>query len=164
MTATGRQFAVTPDREVAAILAGLDRFRRVAEQHARLGAADQRLMWLFSDGQPRTLREISEALRLEQSTVNRQVNAALKAGLLRRGRAAGHAAREITATAEGLAQFEQDLTLMLGLYQDALGSLQPDDQEQLLRLLGVFAEGYAAAVARRPWSRPSEPIAIGVRA
>ncbi|MFD6137837.1 MarR family winged helix-turn-helix transcriptional regulator, partial [Isoptericola sp. NPDC060257] len=98
---------LTDDRRVAGLLFRLDLHRRLAEHRSPLGTADGRLLWLLSDGRPRTLREIAEALRLEQSTVNRQVNGALAAGLLRRFTAPGRSARLLEPTEEGLARFEE---------------------------------------------------------
>ena len=41
-----------------------------------------RLLWLLVESGPQTLAEVTSALGLERSTVNRQVNAAVAAGLL----------------------------------------------------------------------------------
>jgi DNA-binding MarR family transcriptional regulator len=150
----------TPDWQTAELLHRLDRSRRAGEQLAGLGIADLRLMWLFSDRRPRTLREVAEALNLEQSTVNRQVNTALGEGLLRRFREAGRSARSITATDEGLERFEQDVALHLGISAEALDAVgSPDDQQEFKRLLGRFVDAYAEAVTRRQagWARAEAP-------
>lgn len=134
----------------------LDTFRRVGESHADLGLSDARLMWLFSDGRPRTLREIAQDLSLEQSTVNRQVNGALKNDLLRRRREAGRTAYVFEATRAGLAGFDRDLAHYLGLYRSALSSLPQDEQAVLLRLFARFVDGYGDAVqTRRGQSSPA---------
>lgn len=141
------------DREVASLLSSLQRVRRVTEQHASLNAADGRLMWLFSDRQPRTMRQIAESLDLEQSTVNRQVNAALAAGLLTRNRQSGRVAWLFEATDTGLERFERDLAVHLDLLDQALGNLPVDEREQFLELLSAFVDGYSDAVRRQTWSR-----------
>jgi len=133
------------DRRVASLLVRLDVSRRTAEHHSELGTADGRLLWLLSDGQPRTLREIAEALRLEQSTVNRQVNAALAAGFLRRFTEAGRPARLIEPTAEGLDAFERATSRALGAYADGLAALG-GEAGAFLDLLERFATRYGEAV------------------
>ncbi|MFE7404784.1 MarR family winged helix-turn-helix transcriptional regulator [Isoptericola sp. NPDC057559] len=133
------------DRRVASLLVRLDVNRRIAEHHSELGTADGRLLWLLSDGRPRTLREIADALRLEQSTVNRQVNAALAAGFLRRFTEAGRPARLIEPTAEGLTAFERATTRALGAYADGLAVLG-DEAGAFLDLLERFTQAYGEAV------------------
>lgn len=153
MAKTPKPTPLSQDREVASLLSSLQRVRRVTEQHASLNAADGRLMWLFSDRQPRTLRQIAESLDLEQSTVNRQVNAALAAGLLSRNRESGRAAWLFEATASGLERFERDLAVHLDLLDQALANLPADDRGRFLELLGAFVDGYGDAVRRQTWSR-----------
>ncbi|MFE5335087.1 MarR family winged helix-turn-helix transcriptional regulator [Isoptericola sp. NPDC056573] len=133
------------DRRVASLLARLDVYRRLAEHRSAIGVADGRLLWLLSDGRPRTLREIAEALRLEQSTVNRQVNGALAAGLLRRFTEAGRSARLVEPTEEGRARFEEATSQALGAYADGLAALG-DDVDTFLELFARFADAYGDAV------------------
>lgn len=127
----------------------LDAARRRLDQAARLRAADRRLMWLLSDGVARTLREIADGLGLEQSTVNRQVNAALAEGLLARSREHGRTAWLITATAEGLSRFRHDLDRNLGAYDEALGAMSERDAARLTELLARYADQYRAVIDRR---------------
>ncbi|MCZ2262101.1 MULTISPECIES: MarR family winged helix-turn-helix transcriptional regulator [unclassified Isoptericola] len=136
---------LTDDRRVAGLLFRLDLHRRLAEHRSPLGTADGRLLWLLSDGRPRTLREIAEALRLEQSTVNRQVNGALAAGLLRRFTAPGRSARLLEPTEEGLARFEEATGRALGAYADGLAVLGAD-VGAFLDQLERFADAYGDAV------------------
>ncbi len=137
------------DREAASLLARLETFRRFAEQHGELRSADGRLLWLLSDGHPRTLREIADNLNLEQSTVNRQVNAAVKAGLLSRSPGSGRAGL-FEATAEGKERFEVALGQHLELYDAALDALT--DRPAFLAELARFVEAYGDAVRRAAWS------------
>ena len=141
-----RPLPQTPSWRLAAALARLDRAQRAAEADAELGVAHGRLMWLFSDREPRTLRQVSEALGLEQSTVNRQVNAALAAGLLRRSREAGQPAHQFDATEEGLKLFSRDLEQHLGRLDRALAALPDEAREEFPGLLLVFADAYAEAI------------------
>ena len=119
-------------------------------QRAALGTrghADQRLLWMFSDGRPRTLREIAEELGLEQSTVNRQANAALKAGLLDRSRQPGQNAWQFVANETALAEFARDLDVHLRLLDRALDALPPSDRATFLEQFGTFADAYVAAAS-----------------
>ncbi|GAA1723825.1 hypothetical protein GCM10009809_19540 [Isoptericola hypogeus] len=140
-----RELPVTPDRRLASLLYRLDLHRRLAEHRSPLGTADGRLLWLLADRGPSTLREISDALGLEQSTVNRQVNAALDAGLLRRFTEPGRSARVIEPTEQGTAAFEDATTTALDAYGDGLRVLG-DDTAEFLEQLGRFVDAYGEAV------------------
>lgn len=155
-TASGRSAAavtetqvadLSTDRRVAWLLQRLDLARRARELTGELGTAQMRLLWLFVDQTPRTLREIAVELGLEQSTVNRQVNAALQAGLLRRFREPGRAARLVAVTPKGLECFETDLDRILGAYGRALQSLGEPQTAQFLLSLAQFVDAYEAIVA-----------------
>ncbi|MCX4092309.1 MarR family winged helix-turn-helix transcriptional regulator [Nocardia sp. alder85J] len=138
--------AGTPaSRRLADIMAQLERHRRHQEQHSPLGTADLRLLWLFSDGTPRTLRVIADDLGLEQSTVNRQVNAALSAGILRRYRETGASAHLVEATPRGVAAFEQGVQEILRSYDAVLSQMTEADRERLLELLDTFVGMYTRA-------------------
>jgi len=145
-TRGGHDAAATPGGRTASALFRLDQHRRVAEHHGRLNVADGRLLWLFSDKTPRTLRQIAEELNLEQSTVNRQVNAAHQAGLLERRRDPEKGAYVFEASASGLQLFEDAIARTLGQYDAALAALGDDDAEQLVALLGRFVAAYGEVV------------------
>ncbi|MGP5218569.1 MarR family winged helix-turn-helix transcriptional regulator [Arthrobacter rhombi] len=133
---------VSRARLLASYLASLDLQRRALETHLHLSTSELRILWLFSDGQLRTLREIAENLRLEQSTVNRQVNAAHAAGLLGRSRPEGGNAYVFFATQSGVAAFEKDLVTSLGAYEAALQKLGPDDAAAFLQTMRRFLDVY----------------------
>ena len=157
---TTRPLPDTPGWQLAAALGRLDRAQRAAEAHAVLGVAEGRLLWLFSDHEPRTLRQVSEELGLEQSTVNRQVNAALASGLLRRFRPAGGPAYLVEATEDGLARFERDLERHLRLMDHALDALPPDARRAFPGLLATFVQAYGDAAEAE---RDAEPALTGSR-
>ncbi len=137
------------ETRLAALLRRYERHRRALEVQSTLGTAELRLLWLLTDGRPRTLREISEALHLEQSTVNRQVNGAVQAGLLSRTRASGSSSYEFSPTAEGRDTFDRETALPLAIYARVLDELGDDDARRLLELLGRFVDLYGREADRR---------------
>jgi DNA-binding MarR family transcriptional regulator len=143
-TRTSRETA--PGTRIASALFHFEQHKRVAEHHSPLNVADGRLLWLFSDQVPRTLRQIADELGLEQSTVNRQVNAARQAGLLDRTRAPEGGAYVFQASEEGAAVFDEAIASSLGQYDTALATLGADDAEQLITLLGRFVVAYGEVV------------------
>lgn len=135
--------SLPPAKRVAALLATLDLARRAVESHAELGTAELRLLWLFSDDRPRTQREISQDLDLEQSTVNRQVNGAIRSGLLERIEAGGPAHR-FAATVEGRRRYDADVAAIMDTYDEALADVP--DAEQFLDAFTTFVDAYRARV------------------
>ena len=136
---------LSADRRVASLVGRLEVHRRLAEDRSALNQSEGRLLWFLSDGGPRTLREIAEGLNLEQSTVNRQVNAALAAGHLRRFIEPGRSARLVEPTEEGLVVYEAASERALGAYADGLAALG-DESERFLELLETFVGAYGVAV------------------
>lgn len=147
LQALARDTMVSAERRVAAIFHSFDVDRRVMEAQTKLSAADLRLLWLLSDGRARTQRDISDELSLEQSTVNRQVNAALRAGHLERQVSASGPAR-LVATGAGRRRFEADVEALMQLQAAALEALG-DDAEQFLISLATFVEAYRDAAGGR---------------
>lgn len=137
-----------PRRDVARLLSLLDRHRRLHRQQRALGDADLRILWLFADGRARTLREIADALHLEQSTVNRQVNAAVTEGLLERSREHGGQAYLFQRTAKGYRLFEADVAASLDGYDEALTALGAADAAAFVDLLDRFTESYRVVAER----------------
>jgi len=145
MTRVTEDIESLPSFRAAVALSRLDRARRAAETRSELGVATQRLMWLFRDGQARTLKDVADTLGLEQSTVNRQVNAALDADLLRRYRDPGQTAHLLEATENGITRFERDLQWGLELMDTALAAVPSSQRADFLDHLLKFAETYDAA-------------------
>ena len=79
----------------------MQRRRRHVYEGAVLENSAFRLLWVLDDGEPRTLRQLAADLDLEQSTVNRQVNAAIAAGWLERFEVEGSASRLVRPTTPG---------------------------------------------------------------
>lgn len=135
------------DRRVAFELLKLDRQRYAVEQHTMLSIAEIRVLWMLSDGQPRSLRELAAALHLEQSTVNRQVNAAIDAGHLYRFTEHGRSSGLIAPTSEGRRRFTEDTEFTLHIYDRALDELG-DHAQLFLEQLETFVAAYTDAAER----------------
>lgn len=148
-TAMRRRVELRRETRLAAQLHHLDRYRRAMDAEATLGTADLRLLWLLTEGEARTLRQIAEALHLEQSTVNRQVNAAVSAGHLHRTRPTPSAPYVIAPTETGRETFERETEPALVLYRETLERMGAQDAEELLRLLGVFVDTVGGVVESR---------------
>lgn len=130
--------------ELAVAAARLDRASRIIESKLHLGTADMRLMWLLADGESRTMKEISQELHLEASTVNRQVNAAIKSGIVVRCEREG-AARPIRATDEGVRLFGADVQRAMRLMGAGLAALPEHEVPGFLANLTQYAAAYRDA-------------------
>ena len=138
----------SPIWDLVVATARLERGRRAVEGRARLGTADLRLIWLLVEDGPRTMREISEELGLEQSTVNRQVNSALKAGYLERIDQGGRGARTLTPTDEGYDLFASDMHLVMSVLEEGLSAVPEAEASRFMENLSAFSEAYGRAAER----------------
>lgn len=136
----------TPEGTAIITIARLERAQRAAEDVAEIRVADRRLLWLLSDGAPRTMREIADGLSLEQSTVNRQVNAALALGLLARSEPDEHHARPIVVTDEGQALFARSFDRHMGYVREALAAVPADRRATFLADFAAFVDAYGSAI------------------
>ena len=116
---------------------------------AMLEASAFAILWTLSDGAPRTLRDLADELDLDQSTVNRQVNAAIKHGHLERFEVAGQASRLIRPTAAGEAAFEHDGQLRADRLRRVFADLDPGTPEALLHELRAFNDAYERTYVRQ---------------
>lgn len=130
-----------PDQEVARQFLRMERLHHTMRAHGTMHAADVRLLWLLTSAPPLTLREIADTLHLEQSTVNRQVNAAIRNGLLHRFDD-GRAAKVVTPTAHGREIFRTDTAVAQRVYRAALAALGEDADTfvELLRRFSIASE------------------------
>ena len=83
-------------RHLEGLYERLDRLRRRHQQGMSLGAADLRILWLFTDGVPRTPKQIAQQLDLEKS------------------RPPGGSACRILSTPAGRGTLEMDVAMSLG--------------------------------------------------
>ncbi|WP_426936841.1 MarR family winged helix-turn-helix transcriptional regulator [Brevibacterium sp. LE-L] len=136
------------DRRMAALITDLERLRRAQMSQMDLGTADLRILWMFSDGRARTLKQIAHDLELEQSTVNRQINAAIAEGLLERTREEGSPAQLISPSERGAAAFDGDVEKSLAALRSGLDAVDGDVTDfldQFTRFVDAFDAGIRAA-------------------
>ncbi|MGO3326170.1 MarR family winged helix-turn-helix transcriptional regulator [Gordonia sp. (in: high G+C Gram-positive bacteria)] len=100
------------------------------------------ILWLFGDSRPRTLRELSDELCLEQSTVNRQVNTAIKQGYIERFEVPGQVSRLHRPTDAGRAAFEHDGLRRARRLEAVFADLAPGTPEGLLRELKAYNDAF----------------------
>lgn len=105
----------------------LNRRRATTYDGARLDDSAFKILWLLVETGPMTLKEIAEHLLLEQSTINRQVNAAIDRGLAERFASEAHSARLVRATAAGEADYRHDGALRAAVWRAALAELGASD-------------------------------------
>lgn len=129
-------------RDVVEELLRMRRRRTEADPGAILEASAFAILWLLSDGRARTLRQLSEDLALEQSTVNRQVNAAMKLGYVERFEVPGSVSRMHRPTAAGDEAFNHDGRRRADLLNRVFADLAPGDPDALLRQLRAFNDAY----------------------
>lgn len=118
------------------------RRRHDVDPQAILDSSAFQILWLLSDGRARTLRELSVDLDLEQSTVNRQVNAAMKRGYVERFEVPGCVSRMHRPTAAGHDAFNHDGRRRADRLNRVFADLAPGDPESLLKQLRAFNEAY----------------------
>jgi len=131
-----------PGWDLVVALARLDRATRVIEHRAHLGTADLRLLWLLANEGSCTMKEIAQLLTLEQSTVNRQVNAALKNGFVEAVERPGEPARVFGPTEEGMRLFAEDVSRSMGVLEGALATVPADEVDRFVEHLTSFADAY----------------------
>ena len=132
--------------------------RRRAQVHpeAVLDASAFRLLWLLTEGPPRTLRELADELQLDQSTVTRQVNAAIGHGLVERYAVAASPSRLLRPTEAGRAAYRHDGALRAEVYAAALDELGAQRAEALVAGLRELNDLLDREHSRR---RPEPPPA-----
>ncbi len=91
---------------------------------------------------PRTLKQIAQTMELEQSTVNRQVNKAIGAGLLEATGVSGP--KLIRATEAGRAAFARDREVKLRGIASILADIDEPGRESLISGLAALNVALAA--------------------
>lgn len=106
---------------------------------------------------PLNLRQLAEAFRLDQSTVNRQVNALLRADLVERvPDPEGGVARLLRPTRHGLAMLRRDRRVAREQVGRVLSRWSEGDVRELHRLLEQLNTSIEE-LEGRPWPRAGRP-------
>ncbi|WP_107984307.1 MarR family transcriptional regulator [Rhodococcus sp. OK519] len=101
-----------------------------------------------------SLKELAEAFLLDISTINRQVGALERNGLVERvADPGGGVARKVRPTEKGMAQMRADRDLNRSGVGRVLEEWTPDEVELLQSLLVRFNRG-VEAIEGRQWPRP----------
>jgi len=108
-----------------------------------------KLLWSLSDGRPRTLRELAEHLDLEPSTINRQVNAAVRAGLLERFVVPDSHSRPVRPTPEGRRLYDHDSAIHADLLRSVLAEMGDEPARELIEGMRAFNDAYERRAPRR---------------
>lgn len=146
------------DRPIAALeveLSLLARHHLHSSQHSperELDRSAYQLLGRLELG-PMTLKELAEAFRLDPSTVNRQVGALVRDGLVERiPDPGGSTARALRPTRRGRALLRRDRIFGQRQVARVLEGWEPGDVEELCRLLERFNTSIEA-LEGRPWPR-----------
>ncbi len=103
---------------------------------------------------PLSLAELAEAFRLDISTVNRQVGAVLKQGLVERvPDPDGGIARKIRPTAKGLQLLDLDRTQSRGGVAKVVAEWTNADIDQMSGMVARFNQSIEG-LEENPWPRP----------
>lgn len=132
----------------------LQRHRATVYDGVQLESSAFRLLWALADGEPRTLRQLAQHLDLEQSTINRQANAAIDAGLLERFEVEGRASRLLRPTPAGRAAYEHDGLIRAARYHRVLDLLGAERARSLVEHLTAFNDAWDTALAAEGRSHP----------
>jgi DNA-binding MarR family transcriptional regulator len=123
--------------------------RKLDLQDGQLETSAFSILWILSDGKPRTLRELADELSLEQSTVNRQVNSAIRHGYLERFEVDDSISRMIRPTERGEAAFEHDGLQRAERLNTVFAELPHATLDALVWSLREFNDAYDGVLERQ---------------
>lgn len=135
--------------DLADELMRIGRRRHTTVEGTELDTSAFRLLWILSDDRARTLRELADELDLELSTINRQVSAAVRAGLLERFTVPESASRPVRPTPEGRRLYEHDTAIHVDLLRSVLAEMGAEPARELTRGLRAFNDAYERRAPRR---------------
>ena len=141
-------------RELGDELMRLSRRRAQTYPGSELDTSAFRLLWLLTEGPPRTLRELADELQLDPSTVTRQVSAAISHGLVERYAVAESPSRLLRPTESGRAAYVHDAALRAQVYDAVLDELGSERARALVAELRELNDGLDRAHSRL---RPEPP-------
>lgn len=134
-------------RAFGAAMLRFNRRRLTSPPGSRLDLSAFRILWLLVEQGNCPLGEIADQLGLDQSTVSRQVTAAVKRGLLERASTEGTSQVLVRPTALGRERYDHDLALRSVKYHRALHELGPDRTRALVDSLEGFLDAWERAEA-----------------
>jgi DNA-binding MarR family transcriptional regulator len=135
--------------ELADELLRFSKRRHGSVDGTELDSSAFKLLWVLSDDEPRTLRELADELDLDLSTINRQVNAAIRAGVLERFSVPGSPSRPVRPTAEGRRLYQHDSAVHADLLRSVLAEMGAEGARDLIRSLGAFNDAYERRAPHR---------------
>ena len=113
--------------------------RRYASlEGALLESSAFRILWRLDEKGPLTQRELADELHLELSTINRQVNSALRQGLVERDPAPGRSASPVRPTESGRAAYLHDGRLRADVIARAIEDLGAQRTRDMVASLHAF--------------------------
>lgn len=118
-------------RDVGREYERLRRHRWELDPRLTLSVSAYRILWAVESRGPATLRELTDVLGLERSTVNRQVNAALAEGWLVRSASGAGGAHVLDASDTGRAAIAHDRGVMAEKFTAVVDALGPDVARRL---------------------------------
>jgi DNA-binding MarR family transcriptional regulator len=105
---------------------------------ALLESSAFRILWRLDERGPLTQRELADELHLEQSTINRQVNSAIRQGLVERDPAPGRGASPVRPTEAGRNAFVHDGRLRADVTARAIEDLGAQRTREMVASLRAF--------------------------
>jgi DNA-binding MarR family transcriptional regulator len=114
---------------------------------ARLESSAFRILWRLAECGPLTLRELSEQLQLDRSTINRQVHSAIKQGVVELVPVPGRAGNPVRPTDEGAEAYRHDGLLRADLMDRAIADLGPARTREMVESLRAFNDAVDRADA-----------------
>ncbi|ONH62515.1 MarR family transcriptional regulator [Frankia sp. CcI49] len=132
----------------------LSRRRVQLPEESTLDRSSFRILWALAETGPLSMRELEEMLQLEQSTVSRQVKAAIGRGLLEFLPAPGTRRRLLRATPDGERVYAHEGALRAEVFKKALAEFGPDRVRALAAELGALNDAVDRLTAAEPARTP----------
>jgi len=107
-----------------------------------------KILWLLSETGPQSMKDLANELLLDQSTVSRQVKAAVEQGLVERYEVPGGAVRLLRPTPTGTDAYLREAGLRTAVIRDALDALGPERAAMFVKDLIAFNDAFDEAYAR----------------
>ena len=125
-------------RDVGREYERLRRHRWELDPRLTLSVSAYRILWALETHGPTTLRDLTDVLGLERSTVNRQVNAALTDGWLVRSSSERGGAHVLDASDAGREAFAHDRGVMADKFTAVVDALGPEVARRLANDLAAL--------------------------